>query len=208
MDKTISEAEQKFCSSMEQGHGNGTIKKIGYGAEEFNTLYTKLHASVFFFACRFVGEAEASDVTADAFLKLWEKGVVFTEMRQCKSYLQKTVRNACIDIERHSQVSSMASKFLSLESTEYNEISFESQEARDLLIGKLFEEIEKLPPRCKLVFKLAYMERTKEREIASRLKISPHTVRAQIVKALAILRLKMKPYDWAYLFLPLYLIII
>lgn len=56
------------------------------------------------------------------------------------------------------------------------------------LIVELFDEIEKLPLKCREVFKLNRFERLKYREIALKLNISERTVENHIANALKLLR--------------------
>jgi RNA polymerase sigma-70 factor (ECF subfamily) len=54
---------------------------------------------------------------------------------------------------------------------------------------RIYEEIEKLPKKCRQVFKLAYMDGLGNEEIANLLNITYQTVKNQKVRALKILRL-------------------
>jgi RNA polymerase sigma-70 factor (ECF subfamily) len=59
---------------------------------------------------------------------------------------------------------------------------------------KIHEVIEKLPPKCKRIFKMNRLEGIKNDEIALQLNLSKRTVETQISKALKILRTKLSDY--------------
>jgi len=152
---------------------------------------------VYYFARRFVGSEDASDLTADAFLKLWKSRWDLASPTRAKVFLQVTVRNAAVDLDRRNKVSRRAEGALRYLSTEGEEMGLSISDTKALLVQQLFTEIDRLPLRCRETFRMAYLEGMRERDIAIAQGVSPHTVRAQIVKALATLRLRMKRYDWA-----------
>ena len=163
----------------------------------FRELYQQLHAPVYYFARRFVGSEDAADLTADAFLKLWKSRWGLDSPTRAKVFLQVTVRNAAVDLDRHKKVSRRAEGALRYLSTEGEEMGLSISDTKALLVQQLFTEIDRLPLRCRETFRMAYLEGMRERDIATAQGVSPHTVRAQIVKALAMLRLRMKRYEWA-----------
>jgi RNA polymerase sigma-70 factor (ECF subfamily) len=56
--------------------------------------------------------------------------------------------------------------------------------------------IDTLPARCREVFLLSRMHYLSYAQIAQKLQISPNTVETQIVKALKVLREKLKDFLW------------
>ena len=58
-------------------------------------------------------------------------------------------------------------------------------------IQLLHKAITQLPPRCRQVFQLLYVQGKKTEEVAHELAISPYTVRAQRARGLALLRPKL-----------------
>jgi RNA polymerase sigma-70 factor (ECF subfamily) len=69
------------------------------------------------------------------------------------------------------------------------------------LEDKLNEVLNRLPDRCREIFKLSRFENKKNREIAEELDISVKAVEKQISKALATIRTEMKDYLPLMLFL-------
>ena len=165
--------------------------------DSFRELYHELYAPVYYFACRFVEREDAADLTADAFLKLWKSRWDLASPTRAKTFLQVTVRNAAVDLDRHKKVSRRAGEAMRYLSTEGEEMGLSIADTKALLVQQLFTEIDRLPLRCRETFRMAYLEGMRERDIAIVQGVSPHTVRAQMVKALATLRLRMKRYEWA-----------
>lgn len=60
---------------------------------------------------------------------------------------------------------------------------------------KIYEIIEKMPVKCRQIFKMNRFEGLKNEEIAQMLNLSKRTVETQISKALKILRNKLSGYD-------------
>ncbi len=71
---------------------------------------------------------------------------------------------------------------------EFTDTEAEELDERNELIVLLYGEIDKLPPKCREIFKLNRFERMKYREIALKLDISERTVENHIANALKILR--------------------
>ena len=71
---------------------------------------------------------------------------------------------------------------------EFTEDQADQLDEENELIVLLFDEIEKLPPKCKEIFKMNRFERLKYREIALKLELSERTVENHIANALKLLR--------------------
>lgn len=110
-----------------------------------------------------------------------------TEIRR---YLFRCVLNACRDHVRHQQVeNNFLSKTiaqLKLHELEYHEAHWEhAPDERQL--RAVYLEIDKLPDRCREIFRRTYLDGCKSRDIAAELGISQRTVEAQLYKALKLL---------------------
>ncbi|GHV21789.1 hypothetical protein FACS1894174_05650 [Bacteroidia bacterium] len=79
---------------------------------------------------------------------------------------------------------------------------FESPEQLYLekeLLNSVFEAIERLPEKSRVVFKLVYFENKKAAEIAEILQVSVRTVETQIYKSLKFLRAELGKKDDSFL---------
>lgn len=136
---------------------------------------------------------EAEEIVQSTFLSVWEKKETLSIRTAVKPYLYAMVRNACLNVIKHEKikqkhvVEEMAIGVHSHESVSQAVASSE-------LESKIQEAMEKLPEKCRLVFKLSRFEELKYAEIAEQLSISIKTVENHMGKALKIMREQLKDY--------------
>jgi len=159
--------------------------------KQFKVLYLQYAGELIFFARKFVDNHTAEDIVHEIFLKIWDKKSTVIVETDFKSYLFSMVQHACYDYLKHQTVKDTflnnAVTQLKLEELEYYE------SAKDILWDKdkmdiVYASIEKLPPKCRDIFKKAYLEEQKHTDIAKELNISVRTVETHIYKALKFLR--------------------
>ncbi len=130
----------------------------------------------------------AEDIVQNIFLAVWERRKKLKDIYPIKSYLYQCVCNEFINQYRKK------SNLLALEKeymTTLNTI-IKEEDSNNLaqLITLVEEEIQNLPPKCKVIFTLAKMEGLTYTEIAEHLNISFRTVENQISKAFTLIREK------------------
>ena len=162
-----------------------------HNRKEFERLYEKHAPGLVFYARKFVNYSTAEDVVHDVFLKIWNRETVMIIDESIGSYLFSAVRNACLDLLKRQTVCNdyltNAIRNLKMEELTTGENPLNrliEQEQKDAV----YQEIDRLPVKCREIFVLAYIEEKKNVEIAEQLQISVRTVEAQIYKALKILR--------------------
>jgi len=156
------------------------------------TYFFQLHyRPLCYFASQLVGsQPDAEDIVKDTYVKLWQKHTDFATPQNIKAFLYITTRNACLNFLRHLQVKESSRKeLLYLEEEKGQELVI-NQMIRAELMQEIYTEIEKLPEKRRMVFKLAYLEGLKNDEIADQMRISIHTVKEHKGKALQFLRLR------------------
>lgn len=157
----------------------------------FKHLYLENASRLICYASRYVDEEIAEDLVQDVFIKIWQKKEGYFKEEGLKTYLFRSVQNACLDYLKHKAVeTSYAEEFarkLKLEEIRYYD-RLEAAELEKERLDSIYREIAKLPERCREVFTLAYLEGKKSAEIADRLNISQRTVEAQLYKGLKIIR--------------------
>jgi len=166
--------------------------------ELFNSLYKKLYLPVYHFAKTFVDSQDAEDIVADSFLKLWRSNLDYTILPKVRTWLNVCTRNACLDLLRESKSKAEEQKYFIDISANDDEYSIET-DVKEKLLERLYFEIERLPPKCKQVFKLAYLEGHRTSQIAAILAISENTVSNHRVKALKLLRLAVRSHTYLLL---------
>ncbi|TSE08579.1 MULTISPECIES: RNA polymerase sigma factor [Aquimarina] len=129
----------------------------------------------------------SEDLVQNVLLRLWEKKSSLNITTSLKNYLFRACHNEFLMHLRKKKKEYDALDTLKWEVIfdTYNEIE-ESQLDTDW--SKLEKAIEKLPKKCREVFKLSRLEQKKHKEIAVILGISTKTVEVHISKALRFLK--------------------
>ena len=174
------------------------IEAIRKGEEKaFVYLFDRYYESLFSYAARITRESElAHDLVQDTFCKLFEQCENLDIHISIQSYLYKSVYNSCLNVLKHRRiVNDYINK--NIENFYFKEI-IQTPEAEIALQGEdiktaLWQEVNKLPERCREVFVLSKIEELSNKEIADRLAISVKTVEVQMTKALSRLR---KELEW------------
>lgn len=176
--------------------GNNTKmnkERIAY----FESLFHQLQPKLFVFCCKYIEDRElARDFVQECFVNLWEN--FETVETSYASYLFTAVRNRCISYYRSLRISAEYEDTvkLSLREIEFHpEISEPLTEIYLKDIQELIAySIDRLPEKCKQIFKMSRYQGMKNTEIAMALNISVRTVEAQIYNALKVLKESLKDY--------------
>jgi len=157
----------------------------------FSYFFQLHYRPLCYFASQLVGnQQDAEDIVKDTYVKLWQKHTDFATPQNIKAFLYITTRNACLNFLRHIQVKESSRKELLYLEEEKGQELIVNQMIRAELMQEIYTEIEKLPEKRRMVFKLAYLEGLKNDEIADQMRISIHTVKEHKGKALQFLRLR------------------
>ncbi|QYM80446.1 sigma-70 family RNA polymerase sigma factor [Horticoccus luteus] len=129
---------------------------------------------------RFGAGSDVDDIVQEAYMRLWrarQNGKVSAP----KAFFFAIARNIALDLARHEQIARMDSlaEIDCLSVSDGSEAIPESV-ARNQELALLTEAIQSLPERCREVFTLRKLYGLSQKEIATRLGISEHTVSAQL----------------------------
>ncbi|MBV4358893.1 RNA polymerase sigma-70 factor [Pinibacter aurantiacus] len=176
-------------SSTQPNTNETIVAAFQHGDERaFTQLYDQFYERLYFFACRFVNEAEAKDVTSEAFIQLWNKRANFDSLASVRHFLFVVVRNKCFDILKHEIVKTKKHDELVYLLDKSDEDALFLEQVRSELIRMIYNEVDKLPPKMKEIFLLSFAEGLKPGAIAQRLQISVQTVSNQKLSAIKILQ--------------------
>jgi len=153
----------------------------------FATLYETMHESLYDFALAIVKLREpAEEITADVFIRLWERRVSmeYTRIRSCRLYLFMCVKNASLNYLRNNK----RAEQLDLERLSMSNWRLETN-PEELMItaemaSRLNRAIGELPAKCGIIFRLVKEEGLSYKEVAQLLDVSEKTVENQIGIAL------------------------
>ncbi|WP_036385830.1 RNA polymerase sigma factor [Muricauda sp. MAR_2010_75] len=131
----------------------------------------------------------AKDIVQNVFLNTWKFRKKLSSKYDIKNFLFRSVHNEFIN-QYQKDKAQMLLQYKYVETL--NQIVEESDENTIVQMIKIvYQEIEKLPPKCKEVFCLSKKEGLTNNEISLHLGISLKTVEAQITKAFTILRARL-----------------
>ena len=159
--------------------------------DKFKLLYLENAPRLIFYASKYVDSDTAEDLVHDIFIKIWQKKEIYSVEEGLKTYLFRSVQNACLDYLKHKSIemtyADEVARRLKIEEIDYYNQS-DAAELEKERLDSVYREIAKLPDRCREVFTLAYVDGKKSVEIAGMLNISQRTVEAQLDKGLKIIR--------------------
>jgi len=171
--------------------GKGTLESLQLMLDKgnkkaFTDFYTQYFKRLLIESDKYVKDIYvAEEIVQDVFLKIWERSDDLTQIQSIKSYLYRSVINASINyVNRQRNLELHHQKIVD----EFTEDQADQLDEENELIVLLFDEIEKLPPKCREIFKMNRFERLKYREIALKLDVSERTVENHIANALKLLR--------------------
>jgi RNA polymerase sigma-70 factor (family 1) len=153
--------------------------------QAYRELYTSLYSYLFGFAKTIVQSREsAEEVVSDVFIKVWERRKELEKIENLKVYLYVATRNIAfnyLDKQKRNSTNSIDDV-----EAEFISIDFDPEQlliTADML-ALIQKAIDELPPKCKVIFKLAKEDGLKYREVAEVLNISVKTVENQLAIAL------------------------
>jgi RNA polymerase sigma-70 factor (ECF subfamily) len=161
--------------------------RISQNSDEhaYAQLYIAYMPYLLKFANSIIKNKELSEeVVSDVFIKIWQNRVDIGKIENLKLYMYVSTKNTAINyLSRHFR-----KDIVSIEEMSLN-ISLSPYNPEQLLITseavkKINIEIQKLPPKCRLIFKLVKEDRLRYNEIARLLNISVKTIDNQMAIAL------------------------
>jgi len=132
--------------------------------------------------------ANAEDIVQAVFIDFWTKRNQLNIEQTVIGYLTRMVHHRCIDYFRQQK-----SQLVNQEKYFKNTLSLDiTSPEEDLLnaenVAAIYAQIEALPPKCSIVFKMSRFEEMTYEEIAEQLGITKKTVEYHVSTALRVLR--------------------
>jgi len=175
----------------------------------FNEIYNAYYRKCFLFAKSYVHNVEvADDFASDAMMKLWENFDYADDIINIQAFLLTVVKNLSLNYLRREQLRLHAHETI-LNNTQ-KEIEFRISTLEscdpDILfsseVRSIFEKtLASLPEKTRKVFMMSRIEDKANKEIAYKLGITVKGVDYHVAKALKALRVTLKDYLPALLFL-------
>ena len=152
-----------------------------------------------YFANKYLSnEQEAEELVSDTLVKLWARHENFNTIENIKAFIYISIKNNCLDvIKKNKRKAVREQKFVYHAEKELRQQA-DHRLIQSQLLQKIHEEIEKLPPQCRQIFKLSYFEEKNNEEISTYLQISINTVKSQKARARRHLRTALLKEDLLY----------
>lgn len=158
--------------------------------EGFNYFFNLHYPGLLHFALGMLQvQEEAEEVVDDCFIRIWKRHSEYTSPGSLKAVLYLSVRNGCIDILRRRKLQARRLQGLNGMDTEVPPVH--QLMIRTETLSEVYRALDSLPPQCRQVFSLFYLEERSMAEIADMLELSINTVRNHKVRALVLLRGKL-----------------
>lgn len=193
-------ASYLYMKNIDQGLHNSSDIDLGRclerlaadDAEAFSDLYAHFWERLFAIAFhRLDDRAEAEDVVHDVFMSLWAHRHC-REIADIDRYLAVAVKYAVLSRLRNRSKRSSILQGLGIAMNAASQC--EERLDQKLLLERLQGEVERLPDRCRLIFRYSREEGMPVRDIAEILNLSPRTVEHQLSKALRRLRFALRSF--------------
>lgn len=151
-------------------------------------VYTLFQRSLCFFTEQLIADTMAAeDIVSECFINAFQRKEDFPSLGQLKSFLFTAARNAALNYikaqKRHDDIHHSIER-----GAERFSIDVENAYIKTEVLQFISEEIEKLPPQCKQVVRLAIIEGKSAPEIAAELNMAYQTVLNQKAKGVGLLR--------------------
>lgn len=160
----------------------------------FAEFFARYWPPMFLHAMRMLrDEGTCQDVLQDVFLAFWQRASELPTDTRVEAYLYRMIRNRIVKIiadEKHR--TDLLADFAADETR--GGVTSDARLNERELIDLINDEVSKMPPRMQEVFNLSRNENLTHREIAERLGISGHTVKAQLNNALRRIRGRIGTY--------------
>ena len=156
--------------------------------EVFSEIYKKYWEKLYYMAYKRLGSHdEAEDIIHDLFVDLWKNREKLNIQKSFDAYIFTALK---FKIFRHIDSKAVRKKYLQNAFAKELPIDYSIEDSLlfDELYEKIEENIEKLPKKCRVVFKLSRYKNYSVNEISKKLNISPNTAQNHINKALKKLR--------------------
>jgi len=159
----------------------------------FDALFRVNYPGLRRVATRILGSpAQAEELVQDLFLWVWERCPVINESTPSRAYLFRAAHNAAVNRIRRERIEKHWVD--DQPDAEPGESPPAAELEHDELLGAVKGAIERLPPRCGLIYTMSRQEGLTYQEIADALDLSVKTVDAQMARAFRLLRKALAPH--------------
>lgn len=176
MPQTIAE----YIRSLRQGEESG-----------FNFFFREYYAALAYYSCQIIHvRADAEEIASESLMKLWERRSHFDNLSAIQAFLYTSTRHASLNYTRSRD--RLNRRHLE---AEYLSEKLERDVFERIVETETYREItgtmSVLPPQCRRIFSMLFIEGKDYQQIAEELQLSVATIRSQKARALLLIRQKL-----------------
>jgi len=171
-------------------------QRVAAGDEEaFKKIYYLFYRKLYLFSLAIVKIKEAAEeITEDVFIKIWQQRAHISAINNLRVYLYIATKNTALSYLSKKAKDNLVEPFDNINIDLYKS----STTPEELMITaemyrKIQQQVEALPPRCKMIFKLIREDGLKYKEVSDILNISVNTIDVQIAIAIKKIAVALKP---------------
>jgi RNA polymerase sigma-70 factor (family 1) len=178
-----------------QHHRVDYIDRLKNGDETaFDFFFREYYAALCYYSFQVTrSKADAEEIAGNSLVKFWERRMRFDSLAAIRSFLYTSAKNESLNCVRNRQRAARNIKasavFSDLSEKNNFERLVETETYREIVVA-----LETLPPQCKKIFSMLFLQGKSYQQIASELQVSVATVRSQKARAIGLLRKKLSSY--------------
>ncbi|MBD1426988.1 RNA polymerase sigma factor [Sphingobacterium arenae] len=160
--------------------------------EAFSFVFHRYYSRLCLFASQFTDDpGESEDIVDEAFMKIWQGNRSFASFDHFKSSLYQSTRHIALN-KRTSNLRRSIRTDHYVSSQEQTQQSQLQQIVYAEAMGELYHAIRSLPPKAQKIISATYLEGKSNEEVAIEMQISIQTVKNQKLRALTLLRARLR----------------
>jgi RNA polymerase sigma-70 factor (family 1) len=174
----------------------GIQQRVAAGDEEaFRKIYYLFYRKLYLFSLAIVKIKEvAEEITEDVFIKIWQQRAHIPSINNLRVYLYIATKNTALSYLSKKAKDNLVEPFDNINIDLYkSSITPEELMITAEMYRKIQQQVEALPPRCKMIFKLIREDGLKYKEVSDILNISVNTIDVQIAIAIKKIAVALKP---------------
>jgi RNA polymerase sigma-70 factor (family 1) len=152
----------------------------------FKIIYYRFYKKLYLFALSIVKTREAAEeIAEDVFIKIWQQRENLANIQNLRVYLYVATKNTSLNFLSKKANESITEPFDHINiDLGISDITPEQILITAELQNKIQQEVDALPPRCKMIFKLVREDGLKYKEVSDILNISVNTIDVQMAIAI------------------------
>lgn len=153
--------------------------------EAFKKIYYLFYRKLYLFSLALVKTKEAAEeIAEDVFIKIWQQKNQISAIRHLRVYLYVAAKNTALNYLSKKAKENLTEPFDHI----HIDLFISAATPEQLMItaemfSKIQQQVEALPPRCKMIFKLIREDGLKYKEVSDILNISVNTIDVQMAIA-------------------------